>query len=109
MLFNLSEKQVIIILNCLNVTLQNLYNSKICESYFNRNNYDNDLSDIMLLHRIISLKANKDMYGLHDEVFFEGQRKYLINNRSFKILKSKEKKLRINFFIKRLDKYKKVV
>lgn len=92
MLINLNEKTIIYILNCLNIVLSKLYNKQFNKEYFNVDNYFDDYNNIELIHRIISLEANKQIYNIENEVFFEGQKNYLMTKeKDFKFLKDKKK------------------
>lgn len=97
----LSEKNLIYILNCLNLCLRCLeYHNEIddirneTQRYFNVENYAIDYENIRTLHRILSSKGNKDIYNITDNVFFRGQADYLC---------SKEKNLKF-YKIKKLEK-----
>ncbi len=92
MLINLNERTIIYILNCLNIVLKRLYNKQIIEEYFNIDNYFDDYENIKLIHRIISLEANKKIYNIENEIFFEGQKNYLMSKeKDFKFLKNNKK------------------
>lgn len=91
MIINLNEKTIIYILNCLNIVLSKLYNRQFAEEYFNIDNYFDDYNNIELIHRIISLESNKQIYNIENEVFFEGQKNYLMTKeKDFKFLKNKK-------------------
>lgn len=94
----LSEKNLIYILNCLNLCLRCLeYHYEIddirneTKRYFNIENYATDYENIRTLHRILSSKGNKDIYNITDDVFFRGQADYLCSKeKDFKILQNKK-------------------
>lgn len=95
----LSEKNLIYILNCLNLCLRCLeYHNEIddirneTKRYFNIENYATDYENIRTLHRILSSKGNKDIYNITDDVFFRGQADYLCSKeKDFKILQNKKR------------------
>lgn len=63
--------------------------------YFNYENYYEYYNDLELLHRVISLSANKEIYGIRNQVYFKGQEEYLLK-RNFDFLK-KRKTIKNNF------------
>ena len=95
----LSEKNLIYILNCLNLCLRCLeYHCEIddirneTKRYFNIENYATDYENIRTLHRILSSKGNKDIYNITDDVFFRRQADYLCSKeKDFKILQNKKR------------------
>lgn len=95
----LSEKNLIYILNCLNLCLRCLeYHYEIddirneTKRYFNIENYTTDYENIRTLHRLLSSKGNKDIYNITDDVFFRGQADYLCSKeKDFKILQNKKR------------------
>lgn len=95
----LSEKNLIYILNCLNLTLRCMeYHYQIYDvkgevkRYFNYNNYEEDYNDLRLLHRVLSTKGNSEIYGIYDNLFFKGQADYLCTKeKDFKILLDKSR------------------
>lgn len=98
--FNLSEKEIIYILNCISITLNfiewHTYEEKErIKMYFNYENYYEYYNDLELLHRVISLSANKEIYGIRNQVYFKGQEEYLLK-RNFDFLK-KRKTIKNNF------------
>lgn len=114
MIIDLSEKQIIYILICINYTLEKLNyhptfdQKRELQYYFNFDNYSNYYNDLLLLHRLISVKGNKEYYNI-DEIFFKGQSKYLSSTKKdFSFLKEK-RKIKISFFKKSIDKIKKIV
>lgn len=69
------------------------------------------------LHKRISLEANSKLYNIINEYFFEGQKKYLINEKSYKLIidnnlnniNKNDKKI-LKIFVKNtIDKFKKIV
>lgn len=93
--FNLSEKEIVYILNCISITLNfmewHTYEEKErIKMYFNYENYNVDYYDIQLIHRNISCSANKHFYNIRDSVFFKGQEDFLID-KNFEFLKDKER------------------
>ena len=69
------------------------------------------------LHKRISLEANSKLYNIINEYFFEGQKNYLINEKSYKLIfdnklnniNKNDKKI-FKFFIKNtIDKFKNIV
>lgn len=78
----LSEVQLIYILNSINVTLRFMkyHNSNekgVISNYFNYHNYDIDYNNLILIHRLLSTLGNKVYYNEINE-FFIGQKNYLI-------------------------------
>lgn len=69
------------------------------------------------LHKRISLDANHKLYNIINEYFFEGQKKYLINEKSYKLIIdnntnyiNKNNKKIFKIFVKNtIDKFKKIV
>ena len=94
---DLSERDVIHILNCLNICVHFLkYHTRdekeFLSYYHNFENYERDYTDLMLIHRRISLTANMDFYKVDNYNLFIGQRDYLKSkDKSFKILKNNKK------------------
>ena len=95
--FYLYEKDIILILNCINYTMLKLdYHPSIeqkreLELYFNFNNYIECFEDLKLLHRRISTKANKELYNLNNDIFFVGQKRFLCEcNKDLKFFKNKK-------------------
>lgn len=137
MLIELSERNLIYILNSLNFLLRCMeYHYQITDikdevkHYFNYDNYVDDYDCIRILHRILSTKGNKDFYSIENDVFFKGQKDYLCTKeKDFKILQDlsryknfkkenvKQDKIlnlfkfknKFNFFRKNVDKYKNIV
>lgn len=132
----LSEKQLIYILNSINITLRFMtYHYQITDikeevkHYFNFDNYNFDYNNLIDLHRILSLSGNKQFYNIINEVFFKGQKDYLCTKeKDFEILKKLERyenlnnknqnfiklnscrfKIKFNFFNRNIDKIKKIV
>jgi hypothetical protein len=88
------------------------------EDYFNIDNHYDDYENIKLIHRIISLSANKEIYNIENDVFFLGQKKYLFTKeKDFEFLKENEKSNKNTdnknnkfiIFQKYVDKLKKIV
>ncbi|MDD3304020.1 MAG: hypothetical protein PHP54_03795 [Clostridia bacterium] len=93
--FELNERDLIYLLNCMSLTLNfmkwhNPNEKSYVEMYFYNENYADDYNSIMVLHRFMSLKGNRVLYNLEDDIFFRGQAKYLIH-KNFDFLKSKYK------------------
>ena len=77
-----SEKDIINILNCINITLNFLYEHTLQEKrnlevYFDFENYYEHFSDLKILHNLISINANKFFYNCSDSIYFKGQENYL--------------------------------
>lgn len=98
MIIDINERDVIYILNCINTTLFYLkyHNRKIKEEmsyYYNFDNYNEDYSNLNLLHRRISVMANIEYYKVYDYNLFIGQRDYINSKeKDFKILKNNKNK-----------------
>ena len=87
----LTEKNIVHILNCMSFTLNLLYEHTdkeklIISRYYDLNNYDEIYDDIRIFHRYLSLLGNSKIYNLSNEVFFEGQKTYM-RNKNFDYLK----------------------
>ena len=115
MIIDLSEKQIIYILNCINYTSLKLAHhptleqKKELQNYFNFENYEDYYNDLLLLHRLISTKGNKELYNLPNEQFFKGQAQYLCSvKKDFSFLEEK-KTIKFSFFRKSIDKLKQIV
>lgn len=124
----LSEKEIIYILNALRLntrflTYHSQYEKSELEFYYNFENYDEYILDLDVIFKRIGLSANEYYYNLKDEIFFEGQRKFILSKeknfdflftkfRNRKVIKRNEKE-RQNKIIKLkekiLDKFKVVV
>lgn len=137
MKIELSEKQLIYILNCMSISLKFMtYHYQITDikkeitNFFNYDHYNDDYNNIITLHRILSLLGNSEFYGLKNEIFFKGQEDFLCseekdfnilqNSNRYKISENKYKifnfvenkfkfKNKYSFFNKAIDKLKKVV
>lgn len=132
MQIDLSERDIIHLLNCINICLYYLkYHTeeikKDLSYYYNFDNYYEDYFNLNLLHRRISVKANMEYYNINNYNFFIGQKDYLnTKEKDFNILKNnknknindfnenikerKHNKFYIKFFFKRsIDKLKKIV
>lgn len=93
--FNLSEKEIIYILNCMSITLNfmkwHTYEEKErIKMYFNNENYFENYYDIELMYRTMSCSANKHFYNIRDSVFFKGQEDFM-TYKNFEFLKDKER------------------
>lgn len=88
--------------------------------YFNFNDpveYSEQYNLLDNLHKRISLKANTDLYNIINEYFFEGQKNYLINEKTYKLIIdnntnyiNKNNKKIFKIFVKNtIDKFKKIV
>ena len=97
--FELSEKDVINLLNCINITLRFMKYHTVDEKreiscYYNFDNYENDFYNLNLLHRRISTKANLEFYNYKYGNFFIGQRYYLSSKeKDFEILKNNKNQI----------------
>lgn len=132
MQIDLSERDIIHLLNCINICLYYLkYHTqeikKDISYYYNFDNYCEDYFNLNLLHRRISVKANMEYYNINNYNFFIGQKDYLnTKEKDFNILKNnknknindfnenikerKHNKFYIKFFFKRsIDKLKEIV
>lgn len=132
MQIDLSERDIIHLLNCINICLYYLkYHTeeikKDLSYYYNFDNYYEDYFNLNLLHRRISVKANMEYYNINNYNLFIGQKDYLeTKEKDFKILKNNKKKnindfnekikerkhnkFYIKFFFKRsIDKLKEIV
>lgn len=111
MKLDLSERDVIYILNCININLHYLkYHTqeikKDISYYYNFDNYYEDYFNLNLLHRRISVKANVEYYNINNFNLFVGQKDYLNSKeKDFKILKNNKNK-DINKFNKKVEKRK---
>lgn len=109
MKLDLSERDVIYILNCININLHYLkYHTqeikKDISYYYNFDNYYEDYFNLNLLHRRISVKANVEYYNINNFNLFVGQKDYLNSKeKDFKILKNNKNK-DINKFNKKVEK-----
>ena len=79
--FELSERQIVYILNALSFYLQVIKwhtpsEKKRIQEFFDL--YREDYDRLIILHRLISINANIKFYDVHDSEFFIRQRKYLI-------------------------------
>lgn len=103
MQIELHEKNIIYILNCINYTINNLNQA---EEYFKRSNYHLYLNDLLIMHRLLSLKGNKYYYNESNNIFFIGQKDYLSSKeKDFEILKyNKKKNKKTN--VQKIDKVK---
>lgn len=111
MKLDLSERDVIYILNCININLHYLkYHTqeikKDISYYYNFDNYYEDYFNLNLLHRRISVKANVEYYNINNFNLFVGQKDYLnTKEKDFKILKNNKNK-NINKFNKKVEERK---
>lgn len=111
MKLDLSERDVIYILNCININLHYLkYHTqeikKDISYYYNFDNYYEDYFNLNLLHRRISVKANVEYYNINNFNLFVGQKDYLnTKEKDFKILKNNKNK-DINKFNKKVEERK---
>ena len=72
--FNFSEKDVLYILNCISISMGFMREhprdeKKFIQFYFDFNDYYENHDKLLILHRIISLKANKYFYNIDDNFF----------------------------------------
>ena len=122
MLIDLTEMNIIYILNSLNFFMRCMeYHYQIndikgeVKKYINYENYDFDYENIRILHRYLSTTGNKEIYNISNNVFFKGQADYLCSNeKNFKFLKDKNRyitneKNKFKFFKINIDKLKKIV
>lgn len=111
MKLDLSERDVMYILNCININLHYLkYHTqeikKDISYYYNFDNYYEDYFNLNLLHRRISVKANVEYYNINNFNLFVGQKDYLNSKeKDFKILKNNKNK-DINKFNKKVEERK---
>lgn len=111
MKLDLSERDVIYILNCININLHYLkYHTqeikKDISYYYNFDNYYEDYFNLNLLHRRISVKVNVEYYNINNFNLFVGQKDYLnTKEKDFKILKNNKNK-NINKFNKKVEERK---
>lgn len=111
MKLDFSERDVIYILNCININLHYLkYHTqeikKDISYYYNFDNYYEDYFNLNLLHRRISVKANVEYYNINNYNLFVGQKDYLnTKEKDFKILKNNKNK-DINKFNKKVEERK---
>ena len=97
--FELSEKDVINLLNCINITLRFMkYHTRDekqeISCYYNFDNYEDDFYTLNLLHRRISTKANLEFYNYKYGNYFIGQRDYLSSKeKDFEILKNNKNQI----------------
>ena len=111
MKLDLSERDVIYILNCININLHylNYHTQEIKKDisyYYNFDNYYEDYFNLNLLHRRISVKANVEYYNINNFNLFVGQKDYLNSKeKDFKILKNNKNK-DINKFNKKVEERK---
>ena len=111
MKLDLSERDVIYILNCININLHYLkYHTqeikKDISYYYNFDNYYEDYFNLNLLHRRISVKANVEYYNINNYNLFVRQNDYLnTKEKDFKILKNNKNK-DINKFNKKVEERK---
>ena len=95
MLIELSEMNIIYILNSLNFFMRCMeYHYQITNikgevrKYINYENYDFDYDNIRTLHRLISTMGNSEIYNLKNDIFFKGQKDFLCSKeKTFEILK----------------------
>ena len=78
----ISERDVIHILNCINICTHFLkYHTRetkdYIQYYYNFDNYIEDYTNLMLIHRRMSTKANMEYYNVDNYNLFIGQRDYL--------------------------------
>ncbi len=130
-----TERDIIYILNSLNIALHFIEwhdreEKSILKRFFNFNNYAEDYNNIRSLQHRIGLYYNRVIYNIEDEIYFKGQRDYLLSSeKDFDILKDKSRYLnqinkiininendKFNYFINKfrflknnVDKNKKVV
>lgn len=98
---NLSEKEIIYILNALKLNSRflmyhNNYEKRELEFYYKFNNYGEYITDLDIIFKRIGLLANKKYYNLKDEILFEGQRKFILSkekNFDFLFINNKHIKL----------------
>ena len=92
--FELSEKDIIIILNSLsyfrNEVMQHpdLKQKERVGMYFNfieHDEFTEQYNSLDLLHKRISTQSNHEIYNIKNDIFFKGQEKYL-NNKKFDFL-----------------------
>ena len=88
--FNFSERDMLYILNCINIVLNYLkYHTReekqFLDFYFNFNNYDEHYNKLIMLHRILSLNANKYFYEIDDNFFI------IRDNNIYKTNKNKDR------------------
>lgn len=111
MQIDLSERDIIHLLNCINICLYYLkYHTedikKDLSYYYNFDNYCEDYFNLNLLHRRISVKANMEYYNINNYNLFIGQKDYLeTKEKDFKILKNNKKK-NINYFNEKIKERK---
>ncbi len=94
MLIELSERNLIYILNSLNFFIRCMeYHYQIndvkeeIKRYINYDNYIDDYDCIKILHILLSSIGNKDFYNIENDTFFKGQKDYLCTKeKDFKIL-----------------------
>lgn len=104
MYFELSEKDVVNLLNCINITLRFMkYHTRDekreISCYYNFDNYEDDFYNLNLLHRRISTKANLEFYNYKYGNYFIGQRDYLSSKeKDFEILKNNKNQIIDNNF-----------
>jgi len=119
----LSEVDIIQILNALSYFRNEVYwheslaQKKRVGMYFNfsdNEEFTEQYNFLDNLHKRISLEANNKLYNIINNYYFEGQRRYLSEGKTYnEIFKSKNnnykiKKLKL-FFHKSIDKIKKIV
>lgn len=90
-----SENEIIEILKCINITMGFMREhtrdeKKFIQFYFDFNDYYENYDKLLILHRLISLKANKHFYNIDDNFFIKREKKK-------------------NIFSKVVDKFRKVV
>lgn len=61
------------------LTYHTYVEKKELSEYFNFKNYDIYNQDMINLHRRLSLTANEEVYHRENNIFFIGQRDYLIS------------------------------
>ena len=74
-----SQKEILYILNCINITLSFLKHhtrdeKNLLQFYFDFKEYDENYNNLLIMHRLISLKANKHFYNI-DDIFFTIERR----------------------------------
>lgn len=105
----LSERDLIYILNCLDITkhyltYHTLDEKKYLSYYYNFDNYDEDFDSIQNLHRRMSLHFNNELYNLHNEIFFKGQSDYMASKeKDFVLLREKNRYCNIKITKKLCD------
>ena len=121
MQIDLGEKDIIYILNCISYTINvfkfhSLEEKKKLLVYYNFDNFYEDYNSMILLHRLISTKANRELYNIINDNFFKGQQDYLSSQeKNFLFLKLNKKVVEnkktnfLNIFKFNIDKRKNIV